>query len=304
MFTKITGYSRKEVLGKNPRILKSDRHDKAFYAAMWHALTSQGHWNGEIWNRHKNGDIYAEIMTIGAVHDPAGITQHYVSLFSDITAIKTHQSDLERIAHHDTLTGLPNRLLLSDRLHQAMAHCQRRDQALAVVYLDLDNIKTINDTHGHDAGDAVLIALCAVMKDALREGDTLARTGGDEFVVLVVDLGQTRDCIPVIERLLEAAATKVRLPSRTESGDAAPDQSVQVSASIGVTFYPQDDVDADALVRHADQAMYLAKQAGKNRYHLFDIAHDAAMQGRHEHIDSSRDLRLGTCATDRPAACR
>jgi PAS domain S-box-containing protein len=168
MFTKITGYSRKEVLGKNPRILKSDRHDKAFYAAMWHALTSQGHWNGEIWNRHKNGDIYAEIMTIGAVHDPAGITQHYVSLFSDITAIKTHQSDLERIAHHDTLTGLPNRLLLSDRLHQAMAHCQRRDQALAVVYLDLDNIKTINDTHGHDAGDAVLIALCAVMKDALR----------------------------------------------------------------------------------------------------------------------------------------
>jgi diguanylate cyclase (GGDEF)-like protein len=123
-------------------------------------------------------------------------------------------------------------------------------------------------------------------------------------VVLVVDLGQTRDCIPVIERLLEAAATKVRLPSRTESGDAAPDQSVQVSASIGVTFYPQDDVDADALVRHADQAMYLAKQAGKNRYHLFDIAHDAAMQGRHEQIDSSRDLRLGTCATDRPAACR
>ena len=283
MFSKITGYDREEVLGENPRMLQSGRHDKAFYAVMWRALTTQGHWSGEVWNRRKNGEIYAETLTISAVRDHAGITQHYVALFSDITAIKTHQSELERIAHYDTLTGLPNRLLLSDRLEHAIAHSQRRDQALAVIYLDLDNIKTVNDTHGHDAGDAVLIALSEAMKEALREGDTLARMGGDEFVAVLVDLDQTKDCVPVINRLLEAAASVVRLPASTQAQGAS-GQSVQVSASIGVTFYPQDDVDADVLLRHADQAMYLAKQAGKNRYHLFDIAHDAAMHGRHEEL--------------------
>ncbi len=284
MFSKITGYSREEALGQNPRLLQSGLQDKAFYAEMWRALKTQGHWSGEVWNRRKNGDVYAEFLTISAVCDDAGITQHYVSLFSDITAIKTHQSELERIAHYDTLTGLPNRLLLSDRLQHAIAHSQRRDQALAVVYLDLDNIKTVNDRHGHDVGDVVLMAVCEAMKEALREGDTLARIGGDEFVAVLVDLDQTRDCIPVIKRLLEAAAIRVKLPANTQTKDTAPDQSVQVSASIGVTFYPQDDVGAEVLLRHADQAMYLAKQAGKNRYHLFDIAHDAAVHGHHEEL--------------------
>jgi len=284
MFTTITGYSREEVLDKNPRILRSARHDKAFYLAMWHALTTQGHWSGEIWNRRKNGETYAEILTISAVRDPAGIIQHYVSLFSDITAIKTHQSELERIAHYDTLTGLPNRLLLSDRLQHAIAHSQRRDKAVAVVYLDLDDIKAVNDTHGHDAGDVVLIAVCEAMKEALREGDALARMGGDEFVAVLVDLDQTSDCIPIIERMLEAAATEIKLPASTDVENVEPDQRVHVSASIGVTFYPQDDVGADVLLRHADQAMYLAKQGGKNRHHLFDIAHDAAINGRHEEL--------------------
>ncbi len=284
MFTKITGYSREEALGQNPRILQSGRQEKAFYVAMWHALTTQGHWSGEIWNRRKSGEVYAANLTISAVRDYLGTTQHYVSLFSDITAIKTHQSELEHIAHYDTLTGLPNRLLLRDRLQHGIAHSQRRDQALAVVYLDLDNIKTINDTYGHDAGDAVLMAVGDAMKDALREGDTLARMGGDEFVAVLVDLDQTQDCIPIIERLLEAAATEVKLPSGKEIEDAEQIQSMRVSASIGITFYPQDDVDADVLLRHADQAMYLAKQAGKNRYYLFDIARDAAIQGRHEEL--------------------
>ena len=284
MFTQITGYSREEVLGKNPRILQSGRQGKAFYVALWHELTTQGHWSGEVWNRRKNGEVYAEILTISAVRDDAGTTLHYVALFSDVTAIKAHQSELERMAHFDTLTGLPNRLLLHDRLQQAIGQCLRRDQGLAVVFLDLDNIKAINDTHGHEAGDAVLIAVSQTMQDVLREGDTLARIGGDEFVAILVDLDQSRDCVTVIERLLVAAATVIKLPASTNEASPQSEHSVRVSASIGVTLYPQDDVDADVLLRHADQAMYLAKQAGKNRYHLFDIANDAAIQSRHEDL--------------------
>ena len=284
MFTQITGYSREEVLGKNPRILQSGRQGKAFYEALWHELTTQGHWSGEVWNRRKNGEVYAEILTISAVRDDAGTTLHYVALFSDVTAIKAHQSELERMAHFDTLTGLPNRLLLRDRLQQAIGQCLRRDQGLAVVFLDLDNIKAINDTHGHEAGDAVLIAVSQTMQDVLREGDTLARIGGDEFVAILVDLDQSRDCVTVIERLLVAAATVIKLPASTNEASPQSEHSVRVSASIGVTLYPQDDVDADVLLRHADQAMYLAKQAGKNRYHLFDIANDAAIQSRHEDL--------------------
>jgi len=152
MFSQFTGYSRCEVLGKIPRILQSNRQGKAFYRAMWHELTTQGHWSGEIWNQRKNGEVYPETMSISAVRNDSGIAQHYVALFSDITAIKAHQRELEHIAHYGTLTVLPNRLLLGDRLQQAIAQSQRRDQALAVVYLDLDNIKAVNDTYGHDAG--------------------------------------------------------------------------------------------------------------------------------------------------------
>jgi diguanylate cyclase (GGDEF)-like protein/PAS domain S-box-containing protein len=286
-FTQITGYSRDEVLGKNPRILQSGQHSPAFYAQMWAEVSTQGHWSGEVWNRRKNGEVYPEMLTISAVRrspDDDSVTRHYVALFSDITAIKAHQSELERIAHFDTLTGLPNRLLLGDRLNRALSQSQRRQQSVAVVYLDLDNIKAINDSHGHEAGDAVLVAVSGYMQKALREGDTLARIGGDEFVVVLVDLNEATDCIPVLQRLLRAAATPVTLNTHTDM----PEQSVYVSASIGVTFYPQDNVDADVLMRHADQAMYLAKQAGKNRYHLFDVAQDAAIHSRHEEL-----LRIG-----------
>ena len=284
MFTQIKGYSRDDVLGKNPRIFQSGRQDGAFYGAVWQALTTEGHWSGEIWNQRKNGEVYAEILTISAVHDQQGMVRHYVALFSDITALKEHQQELEQIAHYDTLTGLPTRLLLSDRLRQAIAQSQRHQKILAVAYLDLDNIKSVNDHYGHDAGDVVLISISGAMKNALREGDTLARIGGDEFVAILTDLNEASECIPVIERLLGAALTCVNLPTSAEADATEPAQTVQVSASIGVTFYPQDNVDADVLLRHADQAMYLAKQAGKNRYHLFDIASDAAIQSRHEEL--------------------
>ena len=283
-FTKITGYPREEVVGHNPRILNSGRQDRSFYAGMWLQLTTQGHWTGELWNRRKNGEIFPVILTISAIRDDAGATQHYVSLFSDITTIKAHHSELERIAHHDTLTGLPNRLLLADRLGQAISQSDRRDKTLAVVYLDLDDFKSVNDTFGHGAGDAVLIAVSHRMKDALRDGDTLARLGGDEFVAVLTELDQPDDCLPIIERLLSAATAPFDLSEHANPNGVPMAQAVQVSASIGATLYPKDKVGADQLLRHADQAMYLAKQAGKNQYHLFDVAQDAAIHTLREDL--------------------
>ena len=277
-FTRITGYLREDAIGQNPRMLKSGRQDTAFYEALWRGLTEQGHWSGEIWNRRKNGEVYAELITISAVRDGQGNTQHYVALFSDITAIKAHQSQLEHIAHFDALTNLPNRVLLADRLQQAMAQAQRRRQQLAVAYLDLDGFKAVNDQHGHQTGDQMLITLAQRMKEVLREGDTLARMGGDEFVAVLIDLQDTQASVPLLNRLLAAAAEPV------QAGE-----SLQVSASLGVTFYPQaHDIDADQLLRQADQAMYQAKLAGKNRYHLFDAAQDSSLRSHHESLERIR----------------
>ena len=279
-FTRITGYGREEVLGQNPRLLKSGRQDDAYYVAMWRDLIDKGHWYGEIWNKRKNGEVYAEMLTITAVYGSDGKTQHYVALFTDITTLKEHQDQLQHMAHFDALTRLPNRLLLSDRLHQGMASAERRAQTLAVVYLDLDGFKSVNDQHGHEVGDQLLITLAARMKQGLREGDTLARIGGDEFVAVLIDLDDGDASLPLLNRLLEAAAQPVHLG----------DLHLQVSASIGVTFYPQaQPIDADQLLRQADQAMYQAKLAGKRRYHVFDAGHDHNIR---LHFESLERIRL------------
>jgi diguanylate cyclase (GGDEF)-like protein/PAS domain S-box-containing protein len=278
-FTRITGYGREEALGQNPRILKSGRQDKAFYEVIWRDLTEQGHWSGEIWNRRKDGEVYAELLTISSVRDAAGAVQQYAGLFSDITAMMQHQSQLEHIAHFDALTSLPNRVLLADRLQQAKAQALRRNQQLAVAFLDLDGFKTINDQHGHDAGDQVLVKLAQRMKQALREGDSLARLGGDEFVAVLIDLEDQAASLPMLSRLLLACAQSVQVG----------DLSLHVSASLGVTFYPQaQDIDADQLIRQADQAMYQAKLAGKNRYHIFDATQDSSIRGHHESVERIR----------------
>jgi len=278
-FTNITGYSHDEVVGCNPRILNSGRQDKEFYSAMWRDLVENGHWLGEIWNRRKTGEVYAEMLAISAVRDDQGETRHYVALFSDITALKEHERQLELIAHYDTLTTLPNRVLLADRLHQNMIQAQRRGQPLAVAYLDLDGFKAINDNHGHDIGDKLLMTVATRMKQALREGDTLARLGGDEFVAVLLDLDDIDASVPMLTRLLAAAAKVVQI------GDLV----LQVSASLGVTFYPQpQDIDADQLLRQADQAMYHAKLAGKNRYHVFDAQQDSSIRNHHESLERIR----------------
>jgi diguanylate cyclase (GGDEF)-like protein/PAS domain S-box-containing protein len=278
-FTRITGYTSEDAIGQNSRILNSGRQNAAFYKAIRNALTAQGHWSGELWNRRKDGELYAELLTISAICDKQGITQQYVALFSDISAIKAHQSELEHIAHFDALTNLPNRVLLADRLHQAMTQAQRRQKRVAVAYLDLDGFKAINDHHGHEAGDQVLITVAKRLKESLRDGDTIARMGGDEFVAVLADLEDTSTSVPLLNRLLSAAASPVQVGNL----------NFQVSASLGVSFYPQaQEIEADQLLRQADQAMYQAKVAGKNRYSVFDAAHDSLMRGHHESMERIR----------------
>ncbi len=279
MFAKITGYEREEVLGKNPRILKSGVQSDEFYAGMWRALLNEGHWSGEIWNRNKSGETYAEMLNINAVRDSAGNVLQYVALFSDITQLKKHAQQLEHLTYYDVLTSLPNRALLVDRLHQAMAQANRRKQFFAVAYLDLDGFKNINDKHGRDAGDRLLTSLAFDMKCVLREGDTLARLGGDEFVAVILDVDDAASSVPVLDQLLEAASEPVQV------GDV----NLRVSASIGVTFFPQSEVaDPDQLLRQADQAMYEAKLAGGNCYHIFNPEHDQNLRGQHENLEHIR----------------
>ncbi len=274
-FSHIMGYSREEVLGKNPRIFQSTRQSDEFYEGMWQALLEKNYWTGEIWNRRKNGEVYAAILTISGVKNTAGKTEQYVALYTDITTMKEHQQQLEHLAHYDALTNLPNRVLLAERLQQAIIQSERQKHSLAVIYIDLDGFKAVNDAHGHKMGDDLLIIVSQRMRDALRESDTLARIGGDEFVAVLVDLEKIADCDYVLRRLLALASASF-IVNNVE---------LHLSASIGVTFYPQDNVEADQLMRHADQAMYLAKQAGKNRYHLFDIEHDSAIKTQHESLE-------------------
>lgn len=274
-FTRITGYARDEVLGRNPRLLASGRHDKAFYTVLWTNLLERGYWYGEIWNRRKSGEAYAEMITISAVHDSRGVIRHFVALFSDITQLKEHEHALERLAHYDSLTHLPNRVLLADRLQQTMAQAQRRAQQFAVVFIDLDGFKAINDCHGHAVGDQLLIAVASRMKQILRDGDTLARLGGDEFIAVLVDLTQGPAGVSTLTRLLAAVAEPVAI------GELV----LQVSASLGVAFHSQEDgIAGDQLIRQADQAMYQAKLKGKNRFAVFEpeavgLAHKAQSPG-------------------------
>jgi diguanylate cyclase (GGDEF)-like protein/PAS domain S-box-containing protein len=270
-FTRITGYERDEVLGENPRMFSAGRQDAAFYREMWRTLRDHGSWRGEVWNRRKSGEIYAQMLSIAEVRDDAGQVQQFVGLFSDISRLKEHEAELDRIAHYDPLTGVPNRRLLADRMSQDLARARRTGKCMALAYLDLDGFKPVNDRLGHDAGDQLLIVAARTLQAALRAGDTVARLGGDEFVLLLNDLDGTRECMHILDRVLQGLSRPA----------AVNGESISVTASIGVTLFPQDDADADTLLRHADKAMYQAKEAGKNRYHLFDPEHDRQIRARH-----------------------
>lgn len=273
-FCRITGYTPEEAIGCNPRMLKSSRQDETFYRAMWQALAERGFWSGEIWNQRKDGHIYPQLLTINAVRNAAGEAVHYVAVFTDITVIKLHEKELEHIAHYDALTGVPNRVLLADRMRQAISQARRDRKLMAVGYLDLDEFKPINDRYGHAAGDRLLVEITRRLKSLLRSSDTIARLGGDEFVFLLLGINGAEQSIATLKRILEVIAQPVDLGG----------QSVTVSASIGVTLYPLDDEDPDTLLRHADQAMYQAKQAGRNRYHVYDPEHDRRAESHREAV--------------------
>lgn len=277
-FSRITGYSADEVIGKTPSILASGKQGAEFYQAMWRDLERQDFWRGEIVNRRKNGELITELLSISVVRDASGKVHRYIGVFSDISRLKEHAEELDRVANYDALTGTPNRRLLSDRFHQAIARADRSGKYCAVCFLDLDGFKAVNDTYGHAAGDRLLIGVTANLKKVIRAEDTLARLGGDEFTILLSGIGSVEECHQALQRLLAAASQEVMI------GTAM----VQVSASIGVSLYPDDNVDPDTLLRHADQAMYQAKTLGKNRYQLFDPEQDRQVQSQRELLQTLR----------------
>jgi len=281
-FYQLTGYSAAEVIGHSPNILKSGHHSEEFFAAMWQSLKQNGHWRGEVWNRNKSGEIYAELLNIAAVKSPNGDTTHYVSIFSDITQLKEHQHQLEKMAHFDALTQLPNRVLLSDRLQTALQHCKQHKQIMAVAYIDLDEFKPINDTYGHDVGDMLLVEAAKRMQQTLGPEQVIARLGGDEFVVILTELKNVTHCQGILANLNRTLAMPFQIKQR----------NLSISASIGATLYPDDDSDADTMIRHADQAMYTAKQTGRNRYHFFDPAVDRQTQDQHKAQDEIHEALI------------
>lgn len=283
-FTKVTGYSREEAMGRNPRLLQSGRHDRAFYQAMWKAIEEHGHWQGEIWNRRKNGEFYVELLDITAIRNAAGAIMRYVGVFSDVTALRQSQDKLEQLAHFDALTHLPNRVLLGDRLQQAMAYADRSGHLLAVCFLDLDGFKPINDNYGHHVGDQLLIEISSRLKGKLRSVDTVARLGGDEFVLLITDVKDAGEMEQTVSRIIEA----IEAPCRVG------DMELRASASIGVTLYPLDQAEPELLIRHADQAMYMAKRAGRGRFKLFDSREDRLVEAQLHELERIRSaLRDG-----------
>ncbi|MES2016355.1 MAG: EAL domain-containing protein [Pseudomonadota bacterium] len=265
-FCRITGYAREEVLGKSPNMLSSGRHDAAFYQLMWAALATHGWWEGEIWNRRKNGEVYPERLNISAVLDANGAVTHYVASITDITLSKAASDEIRTLAFYDPLTGLPNRRLLEDRLTQALTSCAQRGRSGALMFIDMDNFKTLNDTLGHRTGDLLLQQVAGRLQDCLRHSDMVARLGGDEFVVLVEGLSAAP---------MEGAAEAGSLAALILSSLNAPYQlgahDCRSTPSIGIALFSSASMPRpDELLQQADIAMYQAKEAGRNGFRFFD----------------------------------
>lgn len=281
-FTEITGYSVEEALQHTPAMLKSGKHTDEFFQQMWQDLESRGYWQGEIWNRHKDGHLYALLLTISAMIDPQGQKQHYVGLFSDITHSKTQQEKLELMAHYDVLTHLPNRVLFADRFNRAVVHSQRLNTWLGVCFLDLDDFKPVNDTYGHKVGDLLLIEVATRLQASVREEDSLSRFGGDEFAILFRDINSYEQCEQLLIRLHQTLAEPYWIDN----------QRIVISASSGIALYPMDNVDLDTLLRHADQAMYQAKITGRNTFRLFNPELNQQVIHKHYIVKRLREALL------------
>jgi diguanylate cyclase (GGDEF)-like protein/PAS domain S-box-containing protein len=259
-FSTITGYTEHEVVGQTPALLNSGRQDRDFYRQMWADLESRGTWRGEIWNRRKDGVIYPEWLSITAVRDDAiGRTSHYIGIFSDISERKESEARIRHLAHHDALTGLPNRLLLDDRIEQALLKSRRSGHMTAVLFLDLDRFKHINETLGHEIGDELLVQAGKRAAAVLRETDTLSRHGGDTFAIVLADIEQPQDATLVARKLLQTFGKPYQLAGH----------ELTVTASIGIALHPSDGVNASELLRNAETAMYHAKDEGRNTLRFY-----------------------------------
>ncbi len=269
-FTRLTGYTLEEVRGQNPRLLSSGRTTMEEYRAMWAALDEKGVWQGEMWDRHKNGGVYPKLLTISVVRNPHGEVDFYIASFNDISEQKAAEERIRHAAHHDALTGLPNRLHLSIVLEQALAVAQRDGEEVALMFIDLDRFKTINDTLGHPVGDALLVEVAGRLRECVRESDLVARLGGDEFVVTLAGKDVTRTSAHLAEKI------QLRLSDPYE----VEGHVLHTSPSIGISLFPHDGKSLDELMKNADTAMYHAKSLGRNNFQFFDTGMNQAAADR------------------------
>ncbi len=286
-FTKVTGYTAADVIGLTPRVLSSGKQDKPFFAAMWQQINTHGWWQGELWNKNKEGELYLEKLTINAIRDEEGLVTNYIAIFSDITLLNTSQKKLEFMVAHDELTKLPNRNELKNRISQALARASRHSKTFALMFIDLDNFKNVNDNLGHEYGDLLLQQVAARLNLCVRGEDTIARIGGDEFNVLLEDVTDAQ-IANTAQRILDAIAKPYLIR----------DQQVFITTSIGIAAYPKDAEDIEILTKNADSAMYQAKDQGKNSYQFFTadlkemINHRLALENALHHAISHNELSL------------
>lgn len=260
-FCDTSGYDLSELIGRNPGTLKSGRHDKAFYESMWSELHSKGSWQGEVWNRRKNGQLHPAWLVINVVRDATGIAKNYIGVFTDISMIKEAEDRLQDLAYHDTLTRLPNRALFYERLNQSFKRANRNSTKVGMLFVDLDNFKQVNDTYGHESGDILLRELAHRLCRCVRDADTVARLGGDEFAIVIEDLKDQAPLFLIAEKIKQSVSESV----------IANGKSFSISASIGIAVYPDDSQDCEELVRKADEAMYFVKKAGRNGFRFYPI---------------------------------
>ena len=258
-FTETTGYTLEEVRGQRPSLLSSGHHEPDFYQSMWQSLQNTGAWSGEIWNRRKNGEIYPEWLRISSVRDGQGAVTNYVGIFAEISSQQHLQRQLHQLAYYDALTGLPNRQLFYDRIGQAIVRAKRDGSGFAILFIDLDRFKDINDSLGHSFGDKLLQAAACRIKGVVRETDTVSRLGGDEFTILLSETGSERDVAAIASNLVQSSEIPLDVDGR----------KIYLTASVGIARYPNDARDVDMLVKNADVAMYRAKREGRNRYCFF-----------------------------------